>query len=64
MTMLTRVRAYHSIRAHRHGGVYHDRTDCAKGQLLHSQHLAAGTSGLSLCSECRALDEQPETRAG
>ena len=57
--MLKKVRPYHSIRTHRRGGVHHDRSDCPKGQRIHSDHLAAGTGGLPLCDQCRALNDRP-----
>ncbi len=56
MTTLRKVNPYRSVRAHR-DGVYHDRSDCPTGRLVHSQDLAAGVGTLARCAECRALDE-------
>ncbi len=55
---LKNVKPYRSVWAHRHRRIYHDRADCPEGQRLYSDHLAAGTGGLPLCEECRALHEQ------
>lgn len=57
MATLKKVNPYHSIRAQRAGGVYHDRTDCPTGRQLHSENLAAGSGSLPRCAECQALDE-------
>ena len=57
MATRKKVKPYHSIRAERTGGVYHDRTDCPTGRQLHSEGLAAGSGSLPRCSECSALDE-------
>jgi hypothetical protein len=54
-----KVGPYHSVRLHRHNRVYHDRTDCPTGRLIHSEALAKGTGGLRRCEQCRALDEPP-----
>lgn len=55
--MLKKVKPYHSARAQRTGGVYHDRTDCPAGRQLHSESLAAGSGSLPRCPECQVLDE-------
>jgi hypothetical protein len=62
VTMLKRVQPYHDVGTHRHGGVYHDRSDCPAGQRLHSDHLVAGTWNLPRCGQCRVLDEMAPVR--
>lgn len=57
MATLKKVKPYHSLRAERSGGVYHDRTDCPTGRLLHSENLAVGSGSLPRCPQCSALDE-------
>jgi hypothetical protein len=63
MQTLKEVQPYHQFGARRHSGVYHDRTDCPAGQLIHSQDLAGGGKGLRLCEQCRGLDEQAAERS-
>ncbi len=57
MDTLKKVHPYHSVGAHRRNGVYHDRSDCPTGQLIHSEHLASGGRGLRHCDQCQALNE-------
>ncbi len=57
VTTLKQVNPYRSGRSHRADGVYHDRSDCPTGRLVHSQDLVAGRGGLARCPECVALDE-------
>lgn len=64
VTMLKKVQPYHDVGTHRHGGIYHDRSDCPEGQRLHSDHLVAGTWALPLCDHCSVLNElEPELLA-
>ena len=58
MATLKKVKPYHALRAQRTGGVYHDRTDCPTGRLLHSENLATGSGSLDRCPECSALDDE------
>ncbi len=55
--MLTKVHPYHEVGARKHGGVYHDRSDCPQGRTVPSDHLAAGGTGLPHCDQCRALSD-------
>lgn len=36
--------------------VYHDDTDCDKGNNIESENIAYGTGGLPKCSTCKDLD--------
>jgi hypothetical protein len=56
--MLEQVQPYHQVGARKHGGVYHDRSDCPQGRRVRSDQLAAGARGLPYCDACRALTQR------
>src|SRR5262245_31848230 len=62
MATLKKVKPYRSQRARAADGVYHDRSDCPIGRLVHSEDIAAGAGALPRCPECIALDIDSNAR--
>jgi hypothetical protein len=40
--------------------VYHDNTDCTKGNNIEEENLRSGTGEKRLCEECEMLDNKEE----